>query len=153
MLIYSAAQNTEIWLRPLLGGEPTRLSERASEPGRFSRDGRHVLFLEWQSAERAVANLKVVPISGGAPILDIPWRGGLDFRWHPDGKTITFRRLGSTVTNLFSIPLTGGEPTQMTKFPSGRFSSYDWTADGRLVLVRTESTSDVVLISDWRRAR
>ncbi|MEO6214106.1 MAG: protein kinase, partial [Vicinamibacterales bacterium] len=113
MLVYSAARGTETWLRSLLGGEPRRLSERASEPGRFSRDGRHVLFLEWQSTERAAANLKVMPISGGAPILDTPWRGGLDFRWHPDGKTITFRRLGGTVTNLFGIPLTGGEPTQM----------------------------------------
>ncbi|HJR61156.1 MAG TPA: protein kinase [Vicinamibacterales bacterium] len=152
-LVYSADYGNEIWVQPLQGGEPGRLTERASGPGRLSPDGRHVLFLEWRSAERAAANLKLVPVAGGAPIMDIPWVGGLDFRWHPQGNLITFRRLGRGSSNLFSIPIGGGEPTQMTKFERGTFSSYDWTADGRLVLVRTESASDVVLISDWRRTQ
>jgi hypothetical protein len=140
-------------LRPLAGGEPRRLSERSSSPARFSPDGKHVVFLEWQSAQRAAANLKVLPVAGGAPVLDIPWTRGVEFRWQPSGNLITFRRLDRGVNNLFGIPLTGGEPTQVTKFSQGTFSSYDWTADGRLVLVRMETRSDIVLISDWRRPR
>jgi serine/threonine protein kinase len=150
-VVYLADEDSEIWLQTLDGGEPRKLSDQANGPARFSHDGSHVIFLEWQSAERGSANLKVMPVAGGVPILDIPWSRGLDFRPHPDGKSLTFRRLDGAVTNLFSLPLSGGEPTQLTKFPTGTFSSYDWTADGNLVLVRTESTSDVVLISDWRR--
>lgn len=153
MVAYSGLDGAEIWVQPVQGGEPKRLTERASSPARISPDGRHVLFLEWQSAERAAANLKLVPIEGGEPILDMPWPRGLEFRWHPDGKTITFRRLDRGVGNLFGIPVTGGEPRQLTQFSSGTFSSYAWTADGGLLLVRTESSSDVVLISDWRRPR
>lgn len=92
-------------------------------------------------------------MAGGAPVLNVPWTTGVQIRWHPDGRTLTFRRLvRESAHNIFSIPLSGGEPTQFTKFASGRFASYDWTADGALVLVRTQSTSDVVLISDWLRA-
>ncbi|HXG57052.1 MAG TPA: protein kinase [Vicinamibacterales bacterium] len=152
-LVHSAAHYSEIWVQPLEGGEPRRLSERAAGAARLSPDGNHVVFLEWQSAARATAHLKVVPVGGGAPLLDIPWSRGRVFRWHPSGNLITFVRRDSVGNNLYSIPLGGGEPTQLTKFPRGTFSSYDWAADGGLVLVRTESTSDIVLISDWRRAR
>jgi hypothetical protein len=115
-----------------------------------SPDGRHVVFLEWQSAERAAATLKVVPVSGGSPVLDVPWRRGINLRWQSN-SVITFQRLDQGASNLYGLPITGGEPTRITKFPSGRFSSYDWTAEGTLVLIRTKSTSDIVLISDWRR--
>ena len=57
------------------------------------------------------------------------------------------------MNNIFKLPLSGGEPAPITQFPTGTFSSYDWTADGRLVLVRTETTADVVRISDWRRTQ
>ena len=42
---------------------------------------------------------------------------------------------------------------QLTTFTEGVFSAYDWTSDGRLVFVRTGSSSDVVLLSNWRRER
>ena len=150
---YSVANDSEIWVLSLDGGEPRKLSERGDRVGlAVSPDGRHVAFLEWQSSERAASNLKVVPVAGGAPLLNLPWTSGVQIRWHPDGKMLTARRLDRGVNNIFSVPLSGGEPTQFTKFTSGRFGSYDWTADGDLVLVRTQSTSDVVLISDWLRA-
>jgi hypothetical protein len=63
------------------------------------------------------------------------------------------RQLETSVTNLFGIPISGGEPKRLTSFQSGTFTSYDWTSDGRLVLVRAQSSSDVVLISDWRGRR
>jgi Tol biopolymer transport system component len=152
-IAYSGAVGNEIWVQPLEGGAPRKLTDRANGPGHLSPDGRHVLFVEWQSAERTAANLKVVPADGGEAVLDLPWVSGFDFRWHPDGKTITFRRLVRGVHQLFALPVSGGDPTQITTFPSGTFGSYDWTADGGLVLIRTETTSDVVLISDWRRQR
>jgi serine/threonine protein kinase len=151
-IAYSAAFGSEIWVQSLDGGAPRRLTDRAAVEGRLSPDGRYVALFEWQSAERASSNLKVVPVDGGAPILDMPWGNGIDLRWHPDGKSLTVRRLDRGVSNLFSVPLSGGEPTPLTKFASGNFASYDWAANDRLVLVRTQSTSDVVLISNWRRA-
>lgn len=150
-IAYSAAFGSEIWVQSLDGGEPRRLTDHAAGEGRLSPDGRYVALFEWQSAERASSNLKVIPVDGSAPILDMPWARGIDIRWHPDGKSLTVRRLNQGVNNLFTVSLNGGEPTPLTKFASGNFASYDWAPNDRLVLVRTQSTSDVVLISNWRR--
>ncbi|MEO5895583.1 MAG: protein kinase [Vicinamibacterales bacterium] len=150
-LTYSSADSGELWVS-VDGGAARRLTERASGPGRVSHDGRHVVFLEWQSAERAAANLKIVPVADGPALLEVPWRRGINLRWRSN-NVVTFQRLDRGAGNLFGLPISGGEPTQITKFPGGRFSSYDWTADGGLVLVRTQSSSDIVLISDWRRGK
>ena len=150
-LIYSTADYGEIWVAAA-GGTPRRLTERASGPGRVSHDGRLVAFLEWQSADRAAASLKIMPVAEGPPLLDVPWLRGINLRWRSN-DAITFQRLERGVGNLFGLAISGGEPTQITNFPTGRFSSYDWTADGGLVLIRTESSADIVLISDWRRKK
>jgi hypothetical protein len=42
----------------------------------------------------------------------------------------------------------GGEPKQLTKFSSGRIFDFNWTADGKNLMVsRGETMSDVVLLS------
>ncbi len=121
-LIYSSVDGGELWLQLIGTSEPRRLTERLSGSGRLSPDGRHVVFLEWLSAERAAATLKVVPVSGGPSVLDIPWRRGINLRWQSN-SVITFQRLDRGASNLYGLPITGGEPTQITRFPSGRFAS------------------------------
>jgi len=45
----------------------------------------------------------------------------------------------------------GGKPHQFTKFSSGRIFDFDWSTDGKqLLLARGETSSDVVLISNFR---
>ncbi len=45
----------------------------------------------------------------------------------------------------------GGEPKQFTKFTSGRIFDFDWSADGKqLLLARGETNSDIVLLSHLR---
>jgi serine/threonine protein kinase len=57
----------------------------------------------------------------------------------------------SGVTNLWIQPLDGGPPKQLTNFTSGTFFSFDWSPDGkRLVYGRSTTSSDVVLISNFR---
>jgi hypothetical protein len=54
-------------------------------------------------------------------------------------------------TNLWEQPLSGGLPRQLTKFTSGRIFDFNWTGDGKqLLLSRGEVTSDVVLLSNLR---
>lgn len=53
------------------------------------------------------------------------------------------------ITNIWEQPLAGGPPKQITKFTSGRIFDFNWTADGKqLLLSRGEVTSDVVLLSN-----
>ena len=51
------------------------------------------------------------------------------------------------MTNLWSQPLDGGPATQLTNFKSEIFFSFEWSRDGKLlVLGRGATCSDVVLI-------
>ncbi len=84
-------------------------------------------------------------------MLDIPWTGGgRNLQWHPKGGAITFRRNADGASNVYSLPIKGGLPVQITKFKKGLIDSYDWAADGKLVMSRGETKSDVVLISNYR---
>ena len=154
MLAYLAGQGAEVWVRPLEGGEARKITDRnnGSEPG-ISPDGQLVFFTEWVGDDQDALHLKVVPISGGSPVLDMPIDNALDLRWHPRGDTITFRRMDGGVTNLFGITVATGEPRQMTRFERGTFAGYAWVDDDTVILAQSRNRSDAVLISDWRRPR
>jgi Tol biopolymer transport system component len=51
--------------------------------------------------------------------------------------------------NLWSQPVSGGTPRQLTHFHD-RILAYDWSPDGkRLAITRAKFSSDVVLISNF----
>ena len=51
--------------------------------------------------------------------------------------------------NLWSQPLDGGPPKQVTDFKSDEIFSFAWSRDGKqLALARGVETGDVVLITD-----
>jgi len=55
------------------------------------------------------------------------------------------------VGNLWIQPLAGGKPKPTTNFSSDRIYSFDWSTDGKqLVAARGSSSSDIVLISNFR---
>jgi hypothetical protein len=52
-------------------------------------------------------------------------------------------------TNIWEQSLAGTDPKQITKFTTGRIFDFNWTADGKQLLVtRGEATSDVVLLTN-----
>jgi Tol biopolymer transport system component len=52
------------------------------------------------------------------------------------------------VSNIWSLPLAGGSPKQLTDFTDDRISWFGWSRDGqRLAVSRGVVTSDVMLIS------
>jgi hypothetical protein len=69
--------------------------------------------------------------------------------WTTDGRALTYPLLVGDEMNLWSQPISGGPPRQITHFHS-RILSYDWSADGKLLgLTRAKYSSDVVLISKF----
>ena len=53
------------------------------------------------------------------------------------------------VSNLWSQPLAGGTPRQITNFKSDRILTFAYSPDGRqLAFARGSHTSDAVLISE-----
>jgi len=73
--------------------------------------------------------------------------GGTDCQgcWSPDGATVAFvSRREDDHPQLFLIPATGGEATQLTRFPEGEIAGIRWAPDGQRIGVCFRATD-----SEW----
>lgn len=69
-----------------------------------------------------------------------------------DGRSISHVVDNGNVGNIWSQPINGGEPKQITNFTSERIGSFDFSPDGKhLVVSRGNDIRDVVLISGIRK--
>ena len=72
------------------------------------------------------------------------------FIWSPN-NTLTYIDQRNGVSNIWSQPIDGSPPKQLTNFKSGRIFQFAWSPDGKwLALARGTMTSDVVMIKDFR---
>ena len=90
--------------------------------------------------------------AGGAPIkrVELPHRGR-SFHWASDSQALLFVKGDGGVSNVWSQPISGGTPKQITRFNDNELVGFDLSRDGKqLVLTRARTESDVVLIRDIR---
>lgn len=148
-----------LWKVDAGGGQPVQLTNSPSQWPAVSPDGRRVAC--FYVDERNALSLGVVPIEGGPPRL-INIEGGqpksspmppsistwAELRWIRDGQELTYVDTRNGVSNIWSVPAGGGRPRQLTQFDRGRIFRYEWSRDGRtLVLSRGSVARDVVLIT------
>src|SRR5437867_3712214 len=72
--------------------------------------------------------------------------------WSSEGRSITFLNRVKNVPNVWSQPLDGGPPKQITDFRSSLWLyNYALSADGKqIAAARGELFNDIVLIKDFR---
>jgi len=97
----------------------------------------------------------IVPFAGGDPVkvLDLPrpsFTSDPGLRWTPDGRALTYIDTVNGVSNIWSLPVDGGPPKQLTDFKTDQIFSFDFSPDGKLAVSRGTQTSDVILIRDFR---
>lgn len=148
----------KIWRIPTEGGNPVEVADNPGDliSGRLSISPNGTLLAyaydEYSGTITPGCKLAVIPVNGGqaVKVLDVP--GGIGApRWSPDGKGLQYLLTDNGATNFWEQPLAGGKPKQLTRFTSGRIFDFNWSPDGkRLLLTRGESTSDVVLLTDIR---
>ena len=97
----------------------------------------------------------ILPLAGGAWInrFELPalTASGIPVSWTPDSKGLIYNDFRAGVGNLWLQPLAGGKPKQVTNFSSEHIYSFDWSTDGKqLVVARGSSSSDIVLITNFR---
>jgi Tol biopolymer transport system component len=141
-----------IWKVSVDGGDPIQVIKRYSENPEVSPDGK---FLACGFRENDVASWRyaVFNIDGGEPlkIFDLPQIEGNDFRWSPDGKSISYSVTGKGVANVWSHPLDGGPDKPVTNFKNDLMFNFKWAPNGRdLIMARGSRISDMVLIHDFR---
>jgi serine/threonine protein kinase/Tol biopolymer transport system component len=156
-VLYSTvgAAKPTVWKVSIEGGAPAELTSKVGFNPMVSPDGKFVAYLYAESYDAfAPANrIAIIPFEGGEPINILSFREGSRTltigQWSPDGKAIYYTSTLNNVTNLWSQPIAGGEPKQITQFKDGLMNGFAWTRDGKtLVCTRGNSTRDAVLISE-----
>lgn len=148
-----------VWKIPIEGGDPVQLTDKFSGGPAISPDGKRIACAYYDEGANGPAKLAVMSIEGGEPIrlLNILPTAVLPndlarfviLRWASDGRAVTYVDTRGGVSNIWSQPIDGGSPKQLTDFKSDRIGSFRWSPDGkRLVFARANDVNDVVLISN-----
>ena len=141
-----------IWKVSIDGGNAVKLTEYAAENPEVSPDGKWIV-CSYREEINSGWRYAIIPIDGGKPIkvFDLPGSAEEDIRWSPDGRSVTYVITQGGVSNIWSYPLNGSQPKQLTDFKTDHIYNFKWSPDGKnLVLARGTTTSDVVLIKDFR---
>ena len=163
-VIYTVTVSGEsgLWKVSIDGGEPVRLTDYRSSFPAVSPDGKSIacLYREQMSSPYRIA---IIPFEGGQPtkVLDLPpgyntvqITTGVPqpLHWLPDGRSLAYIVTRDGVSNIWSMPIDGGAPKQLTNFTSDQIAWFDLSRDGKPTLFsRGATTKDVVLISGFRK--
>jgi Tol biopolymer transport system component len=148
------------------GGEPVQITDYNSTNAAVSPDGKSIACLYREQADSPY-KIAIVPFEGGQPtkLLDVPQ--GFNtvviyspfgpsrpqiLHWLPAGRSLAYIATRDGVSNIWSMPIAGGAPKQLTNFTSDQIAWFDLSRDGKPNLFsRGATTKDVVLISGFRR--
>ena len=130
-------QSTTLYRVPLLGGEPRRLVEDASD-GDWSPDGGRIAFLR-QSLEKGVrvSTVFVVAADGNAPreVARVREHALRWPRWSPDGRTIALVDSGlAGATRPIVLVDADGGPTREISALGRAVVAATWSGDGREIV-------------------
>ncbi len=115
-------------------------------------DGTHILFASLDYQANSKLRVGLVTLDGTGPIafLDPPPRPVIlrDGRWIPNQQALAYVDSRSGSPNVWTYPLNGKAPQQLTHFLSGRIFGIALSPDGnKIALSRGSINSDAVLFS------
>ncbi|MBA3256763.1 MAG: TolB family protein [Pyrinomonadaceae bacterium] len=147
-----------IWRVSIDGGAPQQITDKYTAAAAFSPDGNSLACLYREEQPNSPLKLAIFPLEGGqpaqifgAPILAEEVSLVPPPRWTTDGRALTYIVTSAGVSNVWLQPINGGAPRQLTTFKADRIFSFEWSRDGKQLLVaRGMVASDVVLISNFR---
>ena len=119
-----------------------------------SRDGRSIAFLPSltnPSTQAVYQKLALVSLGADSTpsLSDVDPRATGILQFTPDGKALAYVIQDQGVDNIWLQPLGGSKGSQLTNFTSARITEFSWSPNGKsLVVVRRDSTSDVILLRD-----
>jgi Tol biopolymer transport system component len=139
---------------PIDGGDSVRLSEETMKCPSSSPDGKLVAcnYLDEQHPD-SPWKIAIVSSDRGeiVRVLDSATNDSPIYGWTADGSAVMYIRTRDGISNIYSRPLDGSPPKQVTDFNSDQIFQFTWSPDGKnLLCARGVETSDVVLISNLR---
>ena len=141
-----------IWRVGIDGGTPIQTTKRASELPTVSPDGKLLAYFYTDEQANGQPRLSIAPLENGdqEKMLELPRTvQPIAFAWLPDGRSIAYLDNASGILNVWSQPIDGGPPKQLTNFKSDFLNSFSIAPDGKIAAYRFSATRDIVLIKDF----
>jgi len=142
-----------IWKVAMGGGTPVQVTNHPSQNPTISPDDKLISYFYTDERSNNQPKLAIIPFEGGDPVktIDLPRSvQPLALAWMPDGRSIAYLDNGSGILNIWSQPVDGGAPKQLTNFKSEFVNSFALARDGKIAVYRWSATRDIVLIKDFR---
>ena len=138
---------------PIEGGRFTEIAKANFAPGSVDvspADGR-LLFVESTAQNQFAFVVCDLPACTNRQTLALPANArSSPTRWMPDGTAIAY--VDTSGLNIWSVPLGGGSPRQVTHFTDRTIAQFAWSHDGkRLAVARTTTINDIVLFKELRK--
>ena len=144
-----------LWRVSIDGGTPVQITDHVATAATVSPDGRWIAFTYTEAADlfAPVNRLAIIPFEGGSDIkvFSIAASGSVLTlaQWAPDGKSVHYTVNTNNVSNIWSQPIEGGPPKQVTDFKDMLMTGFAWSSDGKqLACTRGTLLRDAILISD-----
>ncbi|PYS23686.1 MAG: hypothetical protein DMF72_08465 [Acidobacteria bacterium] len=156
-VVYTALGTTRptIWKVSIDGGEPTEITHKVSTTPTISPDGRFIAYLYTESPDPLVSpnKIAIIPLDGGEPVKTFscqpPGTVQMYLQWSADAKSILYNTNANSVTNVWSQPLDGSAPRQVTDFKDSFMTGFAYSRDGKqLACARGIFNRDAVIISE-----
>jgi Tol biopolymer transport system component len=142
-----------LWKISIDGGSPERVTDHLGYGKAISPDGQRIAYLAYEREGGRV--LEVMSFAGGAPINTLelpPTASARDFQFSGDGKSVLFLDSRNGTSNIWSLPLDGSQPKQVTNFKANQIFDFAFSRDGKqLAFTRGETASDVVMIAGFKK--
>jgi Tol biopolymer transport system component len=139
------------WKVPLSGGTPEQLSDKSAAWAAISPDGKLVA-LRYFEEQGNVNKIALVPFAGGEPTKILEVSTGfrdIGLGWNPDGRAIIYVATRDNADNIWTMPIDGGTPKQLTNFTNGLIFGFQPSRDAKqIALSRGSQTDDVILLRD-----
>jgi serine/threonine protein kinase len=147
---WDSGPNT-IMKQSLDGGTPIQISELNGYTARISPDGKRVAHIYATSGEQIEIKVMIIPAEGGKSLTSFllpSFAVGGSIRWTRDGKGISYIETRQGVSNIWTQPLDGSVPKQVTAFTSDLLSAFAWSHDAStLAVTRLSINTDVLLMT------
>ena len=122
-----------------------------------SPDGRFIAYIYPNSQDPFAPpnRLALIPFDGGPVIKTFEFTGSGTvapiLQWAQDGKSILYTVNANNVSNIWSQPVAGGPPKQVTNFNDLLMTSFAWSGDGKqLACTRGSLVRDAILVTDLK---
>jgi Tol biopolymer transport system component len=158
-VIYTSLQDNKPTLLKVSidGGAPVQVTDHNATTAIISPDGKWIAYTYPESSDSSAPpnRIAIMPFEGGPVVrtLETPATTTvfLMAQWSHDSKSIYYTVISDNVSNIWSQPIDGGKPKQLTDFKDMLITSFAWSQDGKqLACSRGALNRDAILITDLK---